>query len=464
MPTPTLVQVVSTQANGSFSSNTGNGFVVSLPHPTLAGNVLIFTLTHHYSASRTVSIIDNKGNTWPSASVISNDTSNTVTVRIYVTAPAAGTQTFTVTFDTNIGDVHFTISEWYNVSTTLDGSSSNINSGGGPTITAGSFTPGTSGDLIYNFAVETHGGAVGAGTQPTSFTKGSGFTKLACDRHLATYSQYQVQVSAAPINPTVTMNGIGSSEANSVAIALLAASAGTAPTGMRIVHLFHMILESTSPSVRDIPSQGNLVVCGFSINGDSGGNNITSVSDGTNTYTKQQPNIAAGCLFHADNAATSTELVITITSPSPGNNTDMMVYDISGAATAPYDTSVAATGLSQPATNADLDAAPNFTPTESGGLVIAMLQMGAGPPSGLATPTGGIFLCVWHTGMTDASLFNLGEGHALYFNPDTTAEDFKWHISNQSQASSCNGVAFSLKAGPTSSDTFTESLKYQLVG
>jgi len=447
---PTLVQHVSTQSNGASEAE-GPAFYIHLPQATLAGNCLILGLTHHYSATRTVSITDNQNNTWPSPVAYVDNTTNGISTKIYAIAPAAGTQDITVTFDAALFDVHFAVSEFYNCATSgttvlTDGSTGSTNPGGGPTLSTGSFTTTTSDDLIWNYAVDTQGGDLGTGTQVTQWTAGANFAKLSADRNFNTYAQYQIQSSAGAVNPSFTVAGATSDAFNDVAIAIHPNSAGTAPSGIRIVHEFHFRLQPSSPTtVLDVPSTGNLIVPAFSINSTVGGNNITSITDGTNPYTKEQPSSLAGQIFHADNAATSTELTMTVASATPTSNTEVLVYDISGAAVSPFDTSAVATNLTEPATNANLNDAPDLAPSTTSGLVIAVLQMGIGPPSGMAPP-GYTYTAIWSTGMTDASTFNFGEGHAVVFNSTTAPLTFNWMIANGNMLSSCNALAVAFKA------------------
>ena len=449
--TPTLVQHVSTQSNAGYEAE-GPAFHIDLPQATLAGNCLVFGLTHHYSAARTVSITDNQNNTWPSPAVSVDNTTNAISTKIYAIAPATGTQHITVTFDAALLDVHFSVSEFYHCATSgtavlTDGSASRTNASGGPVLFTGSFTTTTSGDLIWNYAVDTHGGDLGAGVNVTAWTKGSNFTKLSADRNINTYTQYQIQPTAGDINPSFTVAGATTDEFNDVAIAIKPSATGTAPSGIHIVHEFHFRLQSASPTVLDVPSTGNLIVPAFSINSIAGGNSVTSITDGTNTYTKEQPSASVGQIFHADNAATNTELTMTVNSASPGFNTEVLVYDISGAAASPFDKSAMAMNLSQPATNVNLNDAPDITPSTANGLVIAVLQMGIGPPSGMALP-GYTFTAIWSSGMTDASPFNFGEGHAIVFNSNTNPLTFNWKISNGPTATTCNALAVAFKAAP----------------
>ncbi len=85
----------------------------------------------------------------------------------------------------------------------------------------------------------------------------------------------------APINPTFTS---GTSESfTSCAVALKAASAGTAPTqAFRIIHMLHQQhpKSAANPFPIQFPTSGNLIVASYI----SGGSNISSVSSSPVEY------------------------------------------------------------------------------------------------------------------------------------------------------------------------------------
>lgn len=108
----------------------------------------------------------------------------------------AGTPTVTLTASGTIGNATIWIEEWSGIATgsAADGSHALFTSGAGTpgeAFNAGSFTPGTSGDLIWAFGHCGNGGAV---------TPGSGFSTAVNDSADAFQSQFLTQSVAAAIN------------------------------------------------------------------------------------------------------------------------------------------------------------------------------------------------------------------------------------------------------------------------
>jgi hypothetical protein len=117
------------------------------------------------------------------------------------------------------------------IASAIDGTpvSATLQTGG--TVAAGSFTP-TAGSIILHYASSTSGG------QNTGFTKGSGFTLLSANlmsgASLVTTAVQSTIATGSAINPTITLTG-GTPSADTIAIALKAAAAGTAPpAGIRV--------------------------------------------------------------------------------------------------------------------------------------------------------------------------------------------------------------------------------------
>lgn len=200
--------------------------------PTLAGNcMVVFLQTSGAGASPVVT--DDKGNTW--ATAIGPVAGNQNLWCLVATNVAAGTNLLTFTMATYDNFVSIDYFELFNVSqaavaSALDGTTSATTQTGG-TVAAGSFSP-TAGSIILHYASST------SGAQNTGFTKGSGFTLLSANLMSgAALVTTAVQSRIAPggaVNPTITLTG-GSPSADTIAIALKAATAGTAPpAGIRV--------------------------------------------------------------------------------------------------------------------------------------------------------------------------------------------------------------------------------------
>lgn len=438
--TPGLVQHVSTSTN---QNENGNKFVISLPNPALANNCLILTVTYAQGSRRTVTVTDNIGtNTWISGPTTTNGT--LTTSLYYALGVQAGTQTITVTFDATLKNFQAVVSEFYNVATSnaIDGSIA-TSASTAPGIVAGSFSTSTDGDLIYQYAIDLANGTLGGSAPDTGVTAGTNFTLLSACRVLGAIAQYQVQPSHAAINPALNVSG-NTDHFNTVAIALKSAFAGSAPPpGIRIVHKYDVL--PTLPATLQFPSTGNLLVVGLTVTTDQV--MVSSVTDSAgNTYTNP---LAAGNpqLFYAGAANSDQTLRITIVAGgSSGPRQDVTMYDVSGAAPAPYDKSASTWG-GMASKQADIVHAPDIVPSTANGLVLALLNMGIGPPSA-SIGAGYVFDSVFYTGQTDASVMTYGEGRAHIYNSTTAPLSFGYHVKNNGTLSGWFGSAVAFKAAP----------------
>jgi hypothetical protein len=281
---PTLVQNLSIYTNRD--GEPGNDFIINLANPTLANNCLILALTNAYTSTRTITVSDDKGNTWtrgPHTDFVANTETTTI---LYALGVAAGTQKITVHFDASIFNVHATVSEWYNIATSAAANGSSAASDVASPVSPGSFTPGNNdangGNLIYQHAIAIPGsGSLGNLTSTVSaITAGMGFALASANRQLASISQYTVQTTAGAINPTLTVaQASGADHFNTIAIAFKAAAAGTAPAtrGIRIQNMQHTFHPWPGSSTVNLPSSGNLLALTAPVN--TGQDAITSVSD-----------------------------------------------------------------------------------------------------------------------------------------------------------------------------------------
>jgi hypothetical protein len=121
-----------------------------------------------------------------------------------------------------------------------------------------------------------------------------------------------------------------------------AASAGTAPTqSMRIVHLGHFAMPAsgTTQTVQ-MPSSGNLLAASFTGGGDSI-SGITGMPSNTWSSTGAVaggPSFTASSqIYYAANATTATNATIAITRTGTLSQDTVLIYDITGANTSPFD-------------------------------------------------------------------------------------------------------------------------------
>ena len=302
---PTLVQHV---ASG-MDRYPINVLTVDLPNVTGAGNCLVLGV--QFKSNGTVSsITDDKGNAWVNGPTVTNASFGRTMSLYYAPNVAAGTKKIQVHFS-NGSYPHAVISEFYNVATSnpLDGSAASSTSR-----TAGTITTTRAGDLIYEWGAAlsstySEGGAFNG----TSIGAGTNFTLLSADLQVGSGDQYFVQPTAGAVTPTFSASG--NATWGSLAVALKSAQAGTAPpSGIRIVHLQHILLQSVraqnrpEPIVMQFPSTGNLLIGLYN----SAGPFATSVTDGLgNTWSA--PASAIRCcptsqIVWAANARTSPNL------------------------------------------------------------------------------------------------------------------------------------------------------------
>ena len=433
---PTLVQHVATGMD-RYPINT---LTIPLPNPARAGNCLILGVQFN-SMGSVASVTDNRGNNWIAGPTTTNAGFSKRMNTYYVLNAIAGTQTITVHFSgltTTRGFPQAVVSEFYNVATSnaFDGSASSSTSR-----TAGPITTTASGDLIYEWGASlsssnTNGGAFNG----TSITAGTGFTLLSADLQVGSSDEYQIQPTAGTITPTFSASG--SATWGSVAIALKSAAAGTAPpSGIRIVHLQHTLLQSVRAQnrsgaiVMQFPSSGNLLVGLFNGAGpiatgvtDSLGNTWSLPASAT---THGGGGVTSAQIVYAANAATAPTLSgITVALSEVGTGDDMFnLYDITGAAALPFD--LATTNLGNQTSNGPLTTG-TITPTSVNGLVLHVNSIDFHTEVSMSSPAGGTFDSVVNDlddadppgGGTDVSTLDMDNAYAHFYNPTTGLVSF----------------------------------------
>jgi hypothetical protein len=354
--TPTLVQHVSCPD----SRNTGNAqssspvYTCPLPEPAQAGNTIVVGVKSYNTGSFSVS--DDKSNTYGAAkgSVVDG---NSAYLAIYVSTNVVG-GTRTISFNQTSVNADFTevsVSEYYNVTAVDTSHCSGWSSGSSSTISAGSLTPTVAGDLIWQYAINSGAGGASpnavssfsAGTSPS----GISWQLLGTSLHDGDAVQAGVYNSTATITPQFTS---GSSEDwSSCAVALKPGNAGAAPTSpFRIIHMLHEQVHQGDPSpvAIEFPSSGNLVIMADA----SGATAISSICDGatgtgscpgtslntwasTGAMTGGGANTGGSQIYYAGNATTSNSLTLRVVLSGTVYDSTMMMYDIVGAASAPFD-------------------------------------------------------------------------------------------------------------------------------
>src|SRR5258708_435074 len=231
MATPGLVF---SQSSAVGSTNNFTTLKINIP-PTLSGNCLVLEVSCADSGVNPT-ISDNKSNAnWAVATSVVASGSSRRHIALVCTNAAAGTTLLTLVWSVATNAVRFDFSEWNNVSqasvaTALDGTSTATNISSGNSVPAGAIVTTVDSDLILQWGENS-----GNVDNSTTFTKGSGFTKLRSGidgtfrgSQPTSLSQYQVQGTHGSINPTYTYSGTLNTS-HTVAIALKPAAAGTPP-------------------------------------------------------------------------------------------------------------------------------------------------------------------------------------------------------------------------------------------
>jgi hypothetical protein len=398
--TPTLVQHVSCPN----SRNTGNprsskpDYICSLPEPSQAGNALIVGVVSAY-AGASFTLSDDKSNIWILVdSVIDN---NGDYVAIYVaTNVAANTRSITFHRSTNADDVALSASEYYNVATSsaVDAYNCNGADSNSTTITAGSIAPTLSGDLIWQWAVNTGGGG-GLPNSVSSFAVGSQSNITwqfnGTDLYDGDAVQAGVYGSASPINPTFTSGT--SADFASCVVALKSASAGNAPTSsFRIVHMLHQQVPNSAanPYLVQFPTSGNLIVDSFV----AGGSTISNISSSpANTWSStgaaagSSANNATSQIYFAGNATASNQMTISVSHTTSTGDTHML-YDIIGAATSPFDVDSGGQAGDQASIVTSWTTCSGcVTPTAAQDIVMGNVAQNWCTSTNVTAPSGGLF-------------------------------------------------------------------------
>jgi hypothetical protein len=348
---------------------------------------------------------------------------------------AAGARVITLTFNGGSGKyISVAVSEFYNVATTgaLDATSGHSGSGG--TVTAGSLTPTMSGDLIYQYAVNDDPG------YSDSWTQGAGsWNLLSADWLTGQADQYEVQTTAAAINPALTQRvHSGTTGAfNSVSVALRPATAGTPPgNGIRIVHLQHnsfFRITSFSSSTQaapviEFPATGNLLVLAgimvhtaplYDVSGvaDNQGNAWSTVTTLVDTSGDGDEQLA-----YAANATTSTTMTLTLnmSSSSGEGDSDVLLFDVTGAASAPFDNMITANGNESAGSSFSN---PPITPSTANGMCLSIMGVASNT---LHSVSPGNFLPSITSPEGPQAPNDNNNGWSVYYNPDTQSFSSRW--------------------------------------
>jgi hypothetical protein len=329
--------------NGSWPANPAPYYAIEFPEPTQAGNLLVCSSFASSAGGYTLSASDDKNEIWASAGSkfpFKSASGNYYNIW-YVANNVGGVRQVKVTSSNANGSyVAVTCSEFYNVATSsaLDGTPNCHTVSPGTTLTGTATGTLASGDLIYLVSFNEYAEST------TSFAAGSQ-SNIAwsldavdlLDGYAVQYGVYSTTTSFTPEMTTGTSNTY-----TSCGVMFKAASAGTAPTqSMRIVHLGHFAMPASgSTQTIQMPSSGNLLVASFT----GGGDSISGITGTPSNAWSPTGAVAGGPYFtassqiyYAANANTATNSTATITRTGTLSQDTVLMYDITGANTSPFD-------------------------------------------------------------------------------------------------------------------------------
>lgn len=434
-----LYQAVPMEGLWASQAITVQNLKIPLPNPSGAGNCVVLCVT--YPNGTTLTITDNL-DTWSGTPALhANAGSGNMDTAIYVLPDChAGQRLINIAFSTAASTVQYSVYEFYGIATSspVFGSSSTAYTAG-PSLACGSFTPTSNnsngGNLILAYYAKADLGSAQA-HKPNRIMMLGGFSPVdadigdmtAGDQTTPHSSALYLQATAAAIDPAASVVG-DTDHWNSCAIALaLSSGAGTAPqTGIRLNKLISVCggsLPATASISLQAPFAGNLRVLS---NPDP---NITfstiEVTDSEGNKWTADGNDAG--FWYFPNASRNDNLVVTVTDYGGDSISSFFFWDISGAATSPFDSSVQ---TNQTASSPSWTASPGPSPTSTNGITLACIGYGTGPTndsSGVTAPSGSIFDVPLYTGKTDADTMNNDDMQAHYYYTASGAQTWTFTI------------------------------------
>jgi hypothetical protein len=441
--TPTLVQHAScpNSRNSGGAQSSTPVYKCPLPEPSQGGNTLIAAVVSYSGSTYTMS--DDQSNSWTLVNSLTNSGNNDY-VAIYVASNVkSGTRMVSLQRNPGTDNVAISVSEYYNVGV-VDVSSCHIGSSSSTTITAGSVTPTISGDLLWQWAVSpTGGGALpssvssfAAGSQPNISWQLNG-----TDLYDGDAVQAGVYNATTAINPSFTTGT--SLFFDSCAVALKAASAGTAPTqAFRIIHMLHQQhpKSAANPFPIQFPTSGNLIVTSYI----SGGSNISSVSSSpsntwssTGTPAGSEGVTALSQIYYAANAATANNMTVSFTRNDNTSDGTLMMYDFTGASATPFDKdSGGQTGNQTSQVGSFATCNGCLTPSAANEVIIANAGWNWCTGNGVSAPSGALFDPATDTGnsVNGPESVDQNNGWMHYYDSGASAITVTWSPMSCSQA------------------------------
>jgi hypothetical protein len=433
---PCVVHHIDSVADGTAYGESLQDFKFPMA-PSSPGNLLIFTVLH--VSSKSITVTDNNGNSWQTATTTANSSDGEKSELLYVCGAKAGTSLITIHLSQAAAHdepLHYTYDEVSGVaaSACLDGTAAANGLKG--TVQPGPVNTTADGDMIFNYGEESYEyPEYDNSIAPITADANSA---LLMENVVDKYAnEVSVQAAHGAFTPALHVNDPNSRNWNSVAAAFKPSSgAGTQPTGIHVVRVMHFVgLDSGTVTV-PFPSSGNAIV--ISTSNPSNGWQLKNLGDNAgHAYTRVpysngdlDPQIFSTCL---GTGAGGQNLVISW-NPDQINN-HVLLYDIAGASTSGGSTGCVGKtvdtviGYQGSSANAPMNGDPVITPSAAGSVIVATTYVGTGPPSASLT-SGVVFNSIWATGMVDSSSWDTGDPYGYAYTTSSSPISFNWQMAN----------------------------------
>ncbi|HTQ58931.1 MAG TPA: hypothetical protein VMI32_01805 [Candidatus Solibacter sp.] len=413
------------------SAQSGNAFKIqyggAMGTGSLASNLITLRITAPHGSTIS-SITDNLSQTYSLATSVDSGSGGWITALYYKAGTSAGVTQITVTYSAAVADWHGAVMEYSGVATSsaLDTTCSNHST----TISCNMATTAAN-DLVVATMIGLGGQIAWNRLSATgTITPGGSFFFDAADTQCSDADEELVQATAGSVAPSFTVTG--SSEAfNIVGAAFKAATAGTNPTGMYILHQQHIQIGDSGPTAFTdyFVSSGNLQVAATDLGPSYTTNSIDTCSP-SNTWTAKTEGTFFPYFFYlTSTASVSTQMSCTIHSSNTGANEIMVFYDVVGAAASPFDNL-----SSTQCQGSGGFVSCTITPANGPGIMFGATGDGTGPVTqvGVSGTTGALFDNTPYAGETDTGQLNNGDAwqHLFYSAPGTITYTWTMQISS----------------------------------
>jgi hypothetical protein len=402
--TPTLVQYHSQGGtSGNYSVGGGYEYNVRLPNPVTAGNSLVLEC-YSKSGTGTVTVSSTSNgvaaNTWVAGPSTTASSSGMKLSLWYALNATPGFTVISASPATTTVGWQCAAFEFNNI-IAADGNSGTVtnNGGTGSIMSAPAYTPGNSNDFLINSCFVD--GVWTGSSNPTSFGVGNNaaenvplwqFAATSLGWDIAT--EFGIQTTATSIQPQMVQGGNGHYICASQAFRT--GAAGGALAGMHIVGITsedtqNFFCNGGCATVSlEMPVFGNLVAVTYEGVTTQQINSITSSPSPVGGWKSRAlvANAQNAQILAGENLVASNNMTLKIVQSQDTSSNTINLIDIAGAASAPYDTSVA---TQQDVTGAADVTTPSITPTVPGGLVVAKLTISGNTATGLTNPGPEIF-------------------------------------------------------------------------